>query len=377
MSTPLAALLAQNDPVRNAQDFARREEDFARRLGEATRQRMLQEAQNQPNLLNQAIGGLTGAGLTLLSGGALAPAILSGLAGAAAAPRGVQNRPLASAVQGSSTSTGIGSITGGAQTVGDTLGAFAKPENLQKTGILGAGVVSGRAPEALAQIGQLEAEQNRDRFQFVKGLGIVDKQQGRVHQGVEQLGQPSLDPEVQFSQERNLAKDFQSITKDFRTVRDSYSKIQTASTDPSGAGDVSLIFSYMKMLDPNSVVRESEFATIENAGSVPQRVIGLYNKALEGKKLEANVRKDFVKRSNQLFRAEKRQFDKTSNQYRKLAKSYNLEPDRVVIDFNKPPTPIEEVDSATTQINDIVNVQGQNYIVVGFDQNGEPLLEAL
>ena len=38
---------------------------------------------------------------------------------------------------------------------------------------------------------------------------------------------------------------------------------------PDAAGDMALIFSYMKMLDPNSTVREGEYATAQDAGSIP------------------------------------------------------------------------------------------------------------
>jgi hypothetical protein len=37
----------------------------------------------------------------------------------------------------------------------------------------------------------------------------------------------------------------------------------------------------MKMLDPTSVVREGEFATAQNAASIPIKIVNMYNKALE------------------------------------------------------------------------------------------------
>jgi len=39
------------------------------------------------------------------------------------------------------------------------------------------------------------------------------------------------------------------------------------------------------MLDPGSVVRESEFATAQNAAGVPDQVRNMYNKVLSGTRL--------------------------------------------------------------------------------------------
>ena len=58
---------------------------------------------------------------------------------------------------------------------------------------------------------------------------------------------------------------------------------------PSGFHDIALIFMFMKMMDPTSVVRESEYATVANTGSAGQRFIGLYNRMLFGAKLSSEL----------------------------------------------------------------------------------------
>lgn len=63
--------------------------------------------------------------------------------------------------------------------------------------------------------------------------------------------------------------------------------------EASAAGDMALIYNYMKVLDPGSAVKEGEYATAEKAGSVPDAIVNLYNKAREGEFLTEKQRADF------------------------------------------------------------------------------------
>jgi hypothetical protein len=94
--------------------------------------------------------------------------------------------------------------------------------------------------------------------------------------------------------------DFMKNTKGEQTILNGHKQLQAIAADPSAAGDISLIFSYMRMLDPLSVVREGEFATAQNAASVPDRVRNAYNKALKGERLNPDQRKDFINTAGKL-----------------------------------------------------------------------------
>ena len=74
-----------------------------------------------------------------------------------------------------------------------------------------------------------------------------------------------------------------------------------SANNPSPAGDLALIFNYMKVLDPGSTVREGEFANAQNSGSVPNRIVALYNSVINGTRLSDPQRNDFVNRAGQLF----------------------------------------------------------------------------
>ena len=66
---------------------------------------------------------------------------------------------------------------------------------------------------------------------------------------------------------------------------------------------ISLIFGFMKMLDPGSVVREGEFATAQNAASIPDRIRNAYNRALEGTRLNPQQREMFKSASRRTVRS--------------------------------------------------------------------------
>ena len=132
-----------------------------------------------------------------------------------------------------------------------------------------------------------------------------------------------------FDMEEKLRGGFSNSAKTFSTVRDQYGVLQAAAKDPSAAGDLALIFAYMKLVDPGSTVREGEFANAQNSAGVEDRVRNMYNNALNGQRFAPNVREDFVNQAGKLFDSHKKTFDATKGLYDKLATSYDLDPKRV------------------------------------------------
>ena len=127
-----------------------------------------------------------------------------------------------------------------------------------------------------------------------------------------------------------LRKEFTGITKPFSEQNQAYGRVIASSQDPSPAGDLALIFNYMKVLDPGSTVREGEFATAQQAGSVPQRITALYNQVLQGTRLTSTQRSDFVNRSTKLFEQASKQHKITAEEFRRLAKSRGVLPEDVL-----------------------------------------------
>ena len=153
-----------------------------------------------------------------------------------------------------------------------------------------------------------------------------------------------------FEDESKLRTEFNSLqsVKDFAIRNSALGAIEASAQDPTAAGDISLIFAYMKMLDPNSVVREGEFATAQSAGSVPQTLWSKYNQALTGERLAPDVRNDFVNRANKLYARASEDFGKVYTRYEDIAKANNLDPARALVDYRFKPASAEIPQSAVS-----------------------------
>lgn len=134
---------------------------------------------------------------------------------------------------------------------------------------------------------------------------------------------------------RALADDYYRESKDFITRAQSYNTIRTVGTSktPTPGGDISLVFAYMKMLDPGSTVREGEQATARNAVGIPDWVRNLYNNAVRGTSLTPSQRADFVGRAKDIYLSAKRMQDATTRTYTERATIIGTDPRLVIRDF--------------------------------------------
>ena len=88
-----------------------------------------------------------------------------------------------------------------------------------------------------------------------------------------------------------------------------------------GATDIAVIFSFMKALDPQSVVREGEFATAQNAGGVIEPIRELNNKIRGGALLSKELRDSFIDAAQDAVDGKKDQAVSTIGTYTKDAKN--------------------------------------------------------
>lgn len=134
---------------------------------------------------------------------------------------------------------------------------------------------------------------------------------------------------TKFEQEEKLRDGFSGAAKTYTVVRDQFGALQAAAKDPSAAGDLALIFAYMKLVDPGSTVREGEFANAQNSAGLDEKTRSIWNRALTGERLTPKVRADFVGQSEKLYKSHEQTFNATKALYTELANAYQLNPDRV------------------------------------------------
>lgn len=140
---------------------------------------------------------------------------------------------------------------------------------------------------------------------------------------------------AKLSDKSGIRKEFTKLSEPFVAVRDSYKRVLSAAENPSPAGDIALIFNYMKMLDPQSVVREGEFATAANAGGVSEYIRNSYNRLVSGERLTAGQRQDFLGQARGLATEQLESQRALEDEFRRISSRQGIAPEDVIVDFTK------------------------------------------
>lgn len=129
----------------------------------------------------------------------------------------------------------------------------------------------------------------------------------------------------QYKMEKELRGEVSKVASEYNDVNNSYKTLQNLSASPSPAGDISIVFAYMKMLDPSSTVREGEQAQASNAGGIDTKVRNMYNYLLTGQRLTPEQRADFVKQAQTLYNVRETKYKADLDRYRGIASRYKLD----------------------------------------------------
>lgn len=123
-----------------------------------------------------------------------------------------------------------------------------------------------------------------------------------------------------------LRNEYISRTKENGYIQaiNGFRKVNTTPASP--AGDLSLIFAYMKMLDPTSVVRESEQELAQNATSLPGKLQNYAMQVANGKKLNDAQRQEFRDAAGVLFEQYSATQSQIDNLYSGFASQYGVDP---------------------------------------------------
>lgn len=159
--------------------------------------------------------------------------------------------------------------------------------------------------------------------------------------------------------EKGIRQQYMSTptVKDFQTLQSSFSKIKSVALDqPSPAGDISLVFNYMKMLDPGSTVREGEQATAANARGLSDSVRTMYNRVLSGEKLTTDQRADFYNRAGQIYQSQSEGMGRLQGEFKGISERSGADPKNVVVNFGRGDLSVDKAE--VTQQN------GWEYLII-------------
>jgi hypothetical protein len=146
--------------------------------------------------------------------------------------------------------------------------------------------------------------------------------------GVTEAYNPGPDPKEAFANEKDLYSQYSSSdpVKTYETVKGAYERVRQSAALDTGAGDMGLIYGYMKMLDPGSVVRESEFAMAAQTGSYGEQIQGLVQRVLTGERLTPSQRQGFQQAAEKLYDEAAQNLNSVNSQFTGRATRYNVDP---------------------------------------------------
>lgn len=141
------------------------------------------------------------------------------------------------------------------------------------------------------------------------------------------------DQDPSFKNEMDLRKEYadRDEVKYYVKVRDQYERLRSAAQKGIGAGDIAMVYTFMKMLDPGSTVMQGEQATAQNAAGTPSAVRAAYNKLIGEGTLDGKAREDFLRVATDFYRDTAANLDDVNVIYSGVAGQWGVDPKRVLI----------------------------------------------
>jgi hypothetical protein len=129
-----------------------------------------------------------------------------------------------------------------------------------------------------------------------------------------------------FENEMKLSSAFKQepIYKDFSDMKSAYGQVVSSLAQGTPIGDVAGATKVMKLLDPGSVVRESELGIAMAAAGRMDLLQNYFNNLMTGQKLTPTQREDFQRLSNELYAAAGQAYNNKRAEYEQFGKTYGF-----------------------------------------------------
>lgn len=130
-----------------------------------------------------------------------------------------------------------------------------------------------------------------------------------------------------FENEMKLGGAFKQepIYKDFNDMQSAFKQVQSSLKQENPIGDVAAATKIMKLLDPGSVVRESELGISMAAAGKMDRLQNYVTNWAQGTKLTPTQRQDFQNLANELYAAAGQTYNAKRGEYLVFGEKYGLD----------------------------------------------------
>jgi hypothetical protein len=203
----------------------------------------------------------------------------------------------------------------------------ATPENIKTLRALGLPVTV----EGLRQLDRPEASPAESRLLREAGVPVTLENIMKLKRS----GATNVDVKVPvdmtggqkgFENEMKLGGAFKNepIYKDYNDMKSAYSQVVSSLSQGTPIGDVAGATKVMKLLDPGSVVRESELGIAMAASGRMDRLNNYFSNMMSGQKLTPTQRDDFKALSNELYSAAGQAYNQKRKEYEQFGEAYNF-----------------------------------------------------
>ena len=227
-------------------------------------------------------------------------------------------------------------------------------------------VPSGYAPKVK------EKEVKTSLVKTSKGFEVV--RDGELPKGTPPVDAPAPEkPMTKYQKiklEGDLRDDYRKDSANFVEISRQAKIIESSLNDDSAAGTLASATAFMKMLDPGSVVRESELAMAMKTNGALDRMGNYINVIQSGQVLTKQQKADFAKLIKAYSNASNEAQRNLNKKYGQISSEYGLDPKRVAVyDVEKEAKP-EKVEAKVTPQTKIVKTRadldkvksGESYI---------------
>jgi hypothetical protein len=130
-----------------------------------------------------------------------------------------------------------------------------------------------------------------------------------------------------FKNELALKQDFRSepIYKDYQDMQSAYKQIKAGVAAANPVGDLAAATKMMKLLDPSSVVRESELGMAMAATGKMDRLQNYIDMQIKGTKLTPQQRSEFSSLADDLYEAAGQAYNQKRSEYEGIGERYKLD----------------------------------------------------
>lgn len=131
----------------------------------------------------------------------------------------------------------------------------------------------------------------------------------------------------------NLHSQFRQDSGEYVLARDGWRTMEATLRHPSPAGDVALIFNFMKIVEPGSVVRESEQAVVQRARPYLDSIGISLEKVVSGQGMNDKQRADLAAKAQSMYGARLMSQKQLEDHYAGIATRHKINPGDIVIPY--------------------------------------------